>query len=396
MESLRGKVALVTGGSRGIGLAIARALVAEGVHGGRHRLQRRAPVGGASRTSRAPGPAAVETLRADVRRYEDVERADRRDRRPLRRPRHPRQQRRRRHLRRRRRDDARAVGRGHRHESDRRLQRLPRRDSAPAAPRRRLHHQHQQPRRQEPVRRRRGVLRVEGRAERVQRGADAGSPVRQHPRQLRDAGLGRDRVLAAAIAAKGADWKIAPTTSPRSCVNLLRTPARSLPSRVELRPSKPVKQMTSVFDKHRDALEHHETMMGTARGRLAVALDLLTDSLALVGQHGVYCRSERFPGKPRMDIALVLEQLDDAKQLVQSAMEELRSKTRRSSRLDVHPMCLRSAPHRPRLSDRAATAARPTLSTATGSAARARRARRTARRAQSDTARGDQPTRSSA
>lgn len=66
--------------------------------------------------------------------------------------------------------------------------------------------------------------------------------------------------------------------------------------------------------------------MGATRGRLAVALDLLTDSLALVGQHGVYCKSERFPGKPRMDIAMVLEQLDDAKQLVQSAMENLRSK----------------------------------------------------------------------
>ena len=82
----------------------------------------------------------------------------------------------------------------------------------------------------------------------------------------------------------------------------------------------------SVFDKHRDTLEHHETMMGSARGRLAVALDLLTDSLALVGQHGVYCRSERFPGTPKMDIALVLQQLDEAKQLVQSAMEELRSR----------------------------------------------------------------------
>jgi len=62
----------------------------------------------------------------------------------------------------------------------------------------------------------------------------------------------------------------------------------------------------SVFTKHHDALEHHETMMGPARGRLAVALDLLTDSLALVGQHGVYCRSDRFPGKPKLDIALVL------------------------------------------------------------------------------------------
>jgi len=66
-------------------------------------------------------------------------------------------------------------------------------------------------------------------------------------------------------------------------------------------------------------------MMGRTRGRLAVALDLLTDSLALVGQHGVYCRSERFPGRPKMDLALALEHLDDAKQLVQSAMEELRS-----------------------------------------------------------------------
>ena len=80
----------------------------------------------------------------------------------------------------------------------------------------------------------------------------------------------------------------------------------------------------SVRDKHRDALERHETMMGPTRGRLAVALDLLTDSLALVGQHGIYCQNERFPGRPKMDIAMVLEQLEDAKQLLQSAMEEIK------------------------------------------------------------------------
>jgi len=81
----------------------------------------------------------------------------------------------------------------------------------------------------------------------------------------------------------------------------------------------------SVFDKHHDTLERHETMMGPARGRLAVALDLVTDSMALVGQHAVYCRSERMPGQPKMDIALVLEQLDDAKQLVQSAMDAIKA-----------------------------------------------------------------------
>ncbi len=82
----------------------------------------------------------------------------------------------------------------------------------------------------------------------------------------------------------------------------------------------------SAVEKHRNALEHHETKMGIAPGRLAVAMDLLTDSLALVGQHGVYCRSERFPGRPKMDISLILEQIADAKELVQSALEEIRTR----------------------------------------------------------------------
>jgi hypothetical protein len=77
----------------------------------------------------------------------------------------------------------------------------------------------------------------------------------------------------------------------------------------------------SVFEKHSDELERHETMMGSARGRLAVAMDLLTDALAGVGQHGVYCQSARRPGQPTLDIALVLEQIGDAKELVQSVME---------------------------------------------------------------------------
>ena len=77
----------------------------------------------------------------------------------------------------------------------------------------------------------------------------------------------------------------------------------------------------SALDKHRDSLEVHETMMGSANGRVAVALDLLTDALAMVGQHGVYCQSTRVPGKPTLDIAVVLEQIGDAKELLQSVME---------------------------------------------------------------------------
>ena len=86
----------------------------------------------------------------------------------------------------------------------------------------------------------------------------------------------------------------------------------------------------SVFDDHREELEKHEFMMGTARGRLAVALDLLTDALILVGQHGVYCTSNRHPGKPAMDIQSVLSSINGSKELIGSAMEELRKQREQS------------------------------------------------------------------
>jgi len=76
-----------------------------------------------------------------------------------------------------------------------------------------------------------------------------------------------------------------------------------------------------AVEKHRRELEVHETMMGFGRGRLAVALDLLTDALAMIGQHGVYCQSTRTPGKPPLDIQMVLEQIGDAKELVQTVIE---------------------------------------------------------------------------
>jgi len=83
----------------------------------------------------------------------------------------------------------------------------------------------------------------------------------------------------------------------------------------------------SVYDERRDELESQEFMMGTERGRLAVTLDLLTDALVLVGQHGVYCQSARQPGKPAMDIQMISKCLTDAKELVADVMGKLKSKT---------------------------------------------------------------------
>ena len=77
MQTLRGKVAVVTGGSRGIGFAIAQALVAGGVKvvitgrneshlaAARLKLESAGPGGGGD----------VDAQRADVRQYADVEQA---------------------------------------------------------------------------------------------------------------------------------------------------------------------------------------------------------------------------------------------------------------------------------------------------------------------------------
>jgi len=82
----------------------------------------------------------------------------------------------------------------------------------------------------------------------------------------------------------------------------------------------------SAFDDHKDELEHYEQMYGLERGRLAVALDRMTNALVLAGQHGVYCTSQRNPTLPAMDLRMINQELVHAKELVQSVMEELRNK----------------------------------------------------------------------
>ena len=80
----------------------------------------------------------------------------------------------------------------------------------------------------------------------------------------------------------------------------------------------------SAFENYREELEKFEFMMGPARGRLAVTMDVLTDAMALIGQHGVYCQSQRYPGKPVLDIQLVMKSMTEAKELISSVMEEIK------------------------------------------------------------------------
>jgi 3-oxoacyl-[acyl-carrier protein] reductase len=74
MQTLTGRVAIVTGGSRGIGLAIARALLAEGAQVTITGLDE-AHLSVARRQLEGAGPGSIEALRADVRKYDDVRHA---------------------------------------------------------------------------------------------------------------------------------------------------------------------------------------------------------------------------------------------------------------------------------------------------------------------------------
>jgi NAD(P)-dependent dehydrogenase (short-subunit alcohol dehydrogenase family) len=74
MLTLTGKAAIVTGGSRGIGFAIASALLAEGAQVTITGLDD-AHLSSARRRLEGAGPGSIEALRADVRKYDDVRHA---------------------------------------------------------------------------------------------------------------------------------------------------------------------------------------------------------------------------------------------------------------------------------------------------------------------------------
>jgi hypothetical protein len=76
----------------------------------------------------------------------------------------------------------------------------------------------------------------------------------------------------------------------------------------------------------REKLDDLRTMLGPDAGNLAMVLEQLTDAMAMINLHAVYCRVEKGPraGLPPLDVAETLEMLEKAKKLVQESLESLR------------------------------------------------------------------------
>jgi hypothetical protein len=93
----------------------------------------------------------------------------------------------------------------------------------------------------------------------------------------------------------------------------------------EVKAVTPFYRQGDILHTRGEELEREIFMRGEAAGRLTVALDALTDALVLVGQHGIYCTSNRNPAVPKLDLQAVLAGIGGAKELVSDAVDYLRT-----------------------------------------------------------------------
>ena len=74
-----------------------------------------------------------------------------------------------------------------------------------------------------------------------------------------------------------------------------------------------------------DKLDGLRQMLGPDAGNLAMVLERLTDVMALINLHAVYCRVEKGPraGRPPLDVEQIIATLDAAKRLLQETLQGL-------------------------------------------------------------------------
>ncbi len=72
----------------------------------------------------------------------------------------------------------------------------------------------------------------------------------------------------------------------------------------------------SVFDDRKPLLEHMEFKHGVRRGRLAAAMDILSDAQVTIGTHAAFCKRPSDRTRPTRDIEDAMRMLDHVKELI--------------------------------------------------------------------------------
>lgn len=74
-------------------------------------------------------------------------------------------------------------------------------------------------------------------------------------------------------------------------------------------------------------LDNYQFMMGDDAGSVALVLDNLTDVMALLAKHTLYCRVEKGPrkGQPPLDVEEALQLLHRTKDLVRDTLSRMRN-----------------------------------------------------------------------
>jgi hypothetical protein len=80
----------------------------------------------------------------------------------------------------------------------------------------------------------------------------------------------------------------------------------------------------SVFDERPDLIDDMEFKYGRPLGRVAAAIDLLSDIQIAVGTHAAYCKRPSNPTLPTRDIEDVLRMVGHVKELLFDLRDHLK------------------------------------------------------------------------
>ena len=84
----------------------------------------------------------------------------------------------------------------------------------------------------------------------------------------------------------------------------------------------------SVFNERADLIDDLEFKHGKPLGRVAAAMDLLSDIQIAVGTHAAYCKRPSNPTLPTRDIEEVLQLVGYVKELMVDLRDQLKPRPR--------------------------------------------------------------------